>query len=299
MDGDCCTGSTCNSGSCGVAACTADADTLSVATETKLTASDGTANDNFGSTLAIEGTTMMVGAEDEGSNGSYGGEVYVFEHEGSSWSEVVALTPPVPADEAQFGFSVAISGTTLFVGAIEDDGPPGKVYVYDADGGSWSLSQTLVPSDGSNNDNFGRSIAVSGNRLIVASPADDDNGSFSGSAYIFDYNGSSWIQSAKLVPSDGAASDYLGYEKGVAISGDVAVVGAYRDDDDGTESGSAYIFRYDGTSWSQTEKLTANDAASSDRFGYSVAISCDTVVVGANQNDDNGTDSGSAYVYTE
>ncbi len=124
---------------------------------------------------------------------------------------------------------------------------------------------------------------------------DDDAGENSGSAYVFRYDGSGWVQEAKLTASDAAANDYFGWS--VIISGDTAVVGAPWDDDAGTSSGSAYVFRYDGTEWVEEAKLTASDAAALDVFGYGVAISGDTAVVGAFGDDDAFTDSGSAYVY--
>ena len=124
---------------------------------------------------------------------------------------------------------------------------------------------------------------------------DDDNGVDSGSAYVFRYDGSDWVEEAKLTASDGAADDYFGGS--VAISGDTAVVGAVCDDDNGRNSGSAYVFRYDGSDWAEEAKLTASDGAAYDYFGCSVAVSGDTAVVGASDDDDNGLDSGSAYVF--
>ena len=111
---------------------------------------------------------------------------------------------------------------------------------------------------------------------------------------------SGFSQVAKLVPSDGAALDNFGLS--TAISGDTVVVGARGDDDDvtGVNSGSAYVFVRSGTTWTQEAKLTPSDAAAGDAFGVSVAISGDTVVVGAHGDDDDvgGPDSGSVYVFT-
>ena len=124
---------------------------------------------------------------------------------------------------------------------------------------------------------------------------DDDNGSGSGSAYVFVRIGSVWSQQAKLLPADGATYNEFGAL--VSMSGDTALVGAYLDDDNGSNSGSAYIFVRIGTVWSQQAKLLPADGAAGDEFGTSVSVSGDTALVGARLDDDNGSGSGSAYVF--
>ena len=163
--------------------------------------------------------------------------------------------------------------------------------------GSSVISETkLTASDGTAYDFFGNSVSISDDTAVVGAVEDDDKGVDSGSAYVFRYNGSAWVQEAKLTASDGEADDYFGVS--VSISGDMVVVGAYGDDGVPANSGSAYIFRYDGNNWVEEAILTASDGAEGDLFGYSVSISGDTVVVGAVFGDDNSvTDSGSAYVF--
>jgi hypothetical protein len=124
---------------------------------------------------------------------------------------------------------------------------------------------------------------------------DDDIGTDSGSAYVFTRGGGVWTQQAKLTAADGAASDLFGYS--LSLSGDTLAVGAYGDDDNGSASGSAYVFTRSGGVWTQQAKLTAGDGAASDYFGYSLSLSGDSLAVGAYLDDDNGTDSGSAYVF--
>jgi hypothetical protein len=152
-----------------------------------------------------------------------------------------------------------------------------------------------MPNDGAGGDQFGFSVALSGNVAVVGSVNDGDNGPGSGSAYIFQYNGSAWEQQAKLIADDGSDLDKFGFS--VSISGSAAAVGAYGDDDNGSNSGSAYIFRFGGSVWEQEAKLTADDAASGDWFGYSVSISGNAVIAGAREDDDHGSSSGSAYVF--
>ncbi|MDP7032835.1 MAG: FG-GAP repeat protein, partial [Gemmatimonadota bacterium] len=153
----------------------------------------------------------------------------------------------------------------------------------------------LLAADGAASDYFGFSVSISGDTAVIGAAWDDDNGSYSGSAYIFRFDGKQWIQEAKLLAADGAADDHFGFS--VSISGDTAVIGAYYDDDNGTASGSAYIFHFDGTQWIQEAKLLAADGDEGDWFGSSVSISGDTAVIGARSDDDNGSYSGSAYIF--
>ena len=160
-----------------------------------------------------------------------------------------------------------------------------------------SIVHKLLAADGAADDHFGYRVAVSGDTAVVGAWADDDKGSYSGSAYVFVRSvDGTWMQQAKLLADDGAASDYFGAS--LAVSGDTAVIGAWGNDDKGSGSGSAYVFirSADGT-WMQQAKLLAVDGAASDRFGYSVAVSEDTAVIGAYQDDDKGSSSGSAYVF--
>ncbi|MDP6693784.1 MAG: FG-GAP repeat protein, partial [Phycisphaerales bacterium] len=113
----------------------------------------------------------------------------------------------------------------------------------------------LLPADGSSYDYFGYSVSISGNRALIGVYGDDDNGSNSGSAYVFNFDGSTWQEEAKLLPSDGASHEKFGIS--AAISGDTLVVGAYTDDDNGVSSGSAYIYRFDGSTWQEEAKLLA------------------------------------------
>ena len=158
---------------------------------------------------------------------------------------------------------------------------------------TWSFSTgkgnefKILPSDGTAGDFFGCPVSISDNFAIVGSYGDDDNGSYSGSAYIFERNGSTWSQVAKLTASDGAANDLFGYW-GISIYGGYAIVLSIK---------SAYIYEKSGSDWNQAAKLTASDGVAGDIFGGSVSISGDYVIVGAHEDDDNGTRSGSAYIF--
>ena len=153
----------------------------------------------------------------------------------------------------------------------------------------------LTASDGTVKDNFGIGVSVNGDTAVIGANLDDDNGNASGSAYVYVRNGTTWSEQAKLTASDGTANDNFGYS--VSVSGDIAIIGARYDDDNGIGSGSAYMYVRNGTNWSEQTKLTASDSAAGDRLGISVSVSGDTAVIGADKDDDRGNDSGSAYFY--
>jgi hypothetical protein len=156
-----------------------------------------------------------------------------------------------------------------------------------------AIESKITASDAETDDRFGTVVEISGDTAIVGAYRDDDSGENSGSAYIFRYDGSIWVQEAKLTASDGAASD--NFASSVSIRGDTAIVAADRDDDSGVSSGSAYVFRYNGSDWIEEAKLTASDAAASDYFGSGVAINGNTAFVGASLDDDSGENSGSEF----
>jgi len=263
----------------------------------KLTASDG-AGYLFGSSVAINGNTTIVGAYADNSKGPYTGSAYIFQFDGSSWIEQQKLTASDGEGYDSFGYSVAINGNTAIVGAYADDdkgSASGSAYIFQFDGSSWVEQQKLIASDGETNDYFGYSVAINSKTALVGADGDDDKGNInSGSAYIFQFNGSDWVQQEKLTASDGAAGDYFGWS--VALSEDIALVGAYADNDKGSASGSVYVFSFNGGSWDEY-KIIDSDGAAGDNFGWSVAIHGTIAIVGAQLDDDKGNASGSASIY--
>ncbi len=191
-----------------------------------------------------------------------------------------------------------MSGDVAILGAWGDDDQganSGSAYIFRWNGATWIEEQKLLSSDGAPTDSFGRSVCISGDVAIVGAPTNDDLGAFAGSAYVFRWNGSEWIEEQKLLACDGAPNDYFGWA--VAISNEVAVVGAFQANDMGADSGSAYVFRWNGATWIEEQELHAPEFAGNDRIGNAVAIAGDTVVVGASQDDDLGDNSGAAYVF--
>ena len=269
--------------------------------QAKLTATDGAANDTFGGNVALSGDTAVIGAlgDDDDVNGVDSGSAYVFTRSGTSWSEQAKLSAADGAAGDEFGYSVALSGDTAVIGAARDDdkgNDSGSAYVFTRSGTSWSQQAKLTAADGAAGDVFSISVALSGDTAVIGADLDDEKGDNSGAAYVFTRSGSTWGQQAKLTADDGAAGDLFGIR--VALSGVTAVIGAARDDDKGDNSGAAYVFIRSGTTWSQRAKLTAADGAANDRFGTRVALSGNTAVIGAILDDDNSDNSGSAYVFT-
>lgn len=265
----------------------------------KLTAADAAAGDEFGYTAAIDGDTAIVGAylADHGGNGE--GSAYVFTRASGVWTQQQELTAFDAASLDRFGKSVAIHGNTAVVSAHSDDDDgtnSGSVYIFTRTGNTWSFQQKVTASDAETLDNFGHSVSVFGDTVVVGSRYDDDAGDKSGSAYVFTRSGSTWTEQQKLTASDAAADDQFGWS--VALSSNTAIVGAFGNDDAGSESGSAYVFVRSGNTWTEQSKLTASNAAVGDQFGISVALAGDTAIVGSPLRDGAGADSGQAHIFT-
>jgi nucleoside-specific outer membrane channel protein Tsx len=237
--------------------------------QAELTASDGASGDDFGSSVAISGSTAVVGADTPNATGA----AYVFVRSGTTWSQQAELTASDGASGDQFGHSVAISGSTAVVGEPYKNNGTGAAYVFVRSGTTWSQQAELTASDGTTDDFLGWSVAISGSTVVVG---ESTCCSATGAAYVFVRSGTTWSQQAELTASDGTFDDGFGHR--VAISGDTVLVGALGKN---SATGAAYVFVRSGTTWSQQAELTASDGASGDQFGSSVAISGSTAVVGA------------------
>ena len=299
----------------------------------KLTSSGWGPDDQFGYSVAVDGDTVVVGAHKDDDNGSNSGSAYVFTKTGDGWT-TIKLTASDGAADDEFGISVAVDGDTVVVGAHKDDASntvrnSGSAYVFTKPDDGWNDNEydgtetaKLTASDGAADDEFGISVAVDGDTVVVGAHKDDASNTVtnSGSAYVFTKPDDGWnddeydgTETAKLTASDGAANDEFGIS--VAVDGDTVVVGAHKDDASNTvtDSGSAYVFTKPSGGWGDwddlpqtheededkdalTAKLTASDGAGGDQLGISVAVDEDTVVLGARYDDFNGGNSGSAYV---
>ncbi len=249
-----------------------------------LPAPDQAIGDLFGSAVALNDHSLVVGApgEESRSDRPDEGAVYFFTRSGGGFSSAGKFNTAGSA-YANLGSSVALSGNQAVVGArnrkIGAKGSQGAVYFYERNGPTWTSGMMLTAGDGVAGDFYGTSVAISNGTILVGAPGDDSG---QGSAYV-------WDQVHKLIANDGTAGDAFGGS--VAVSGDTVVVGAYADD---SARGSVYVFMRAGAGYSLPLKLVANDGAPSDQFGRSVAISSDTVVVGAPGDD---VERGAAYVF--
>lgn len=264
----------------------------------KLIASDGAIDDKFGSVIDISGNKAIITATHDDDKGVDSGSAYIFSYDGSNWIQEAKLLASDGAARDSFGISASISNNVAVVGSYYDDdkgSQSGSVYVFRFNGASWIQEAKLLANDGTENDYFGYSVSISEDKIIVGSFSNSEKGTGAGAAYAFRYNGSSWIQEAKLFANDAAQNDYFGYS--VSISGDKAIIGSLYDDVNVSNSGSAYIFEYRSDNWTQAYKISADDGALSDIFGESVSIHNDTVIVSARGVNDQGTNSGAAYIF--
>ncbi|MBN2778841.1 MAG: choice-of-anchor D domain-containing protein [Bacteroidales bacterium] len=290
----------------------------------KVCASDREELDNFGRSVAIEGNWAVVGAwqEDENALGvataTNAGSAYVFFYNGTRWVEFQKIVAADRSAEDYFGNSVAIYGDIVVVGAWSSNTDElsgsykenaGAVYIFQYISGTWTQIQKLVASDRQIDDYFGVSVAIDGDYIVVGAHNEDAGGLLdAGSAYIFKDIAGTWTQIQKIGASDFSEQDYFGYS--VDIHYPQIVVGAYNNSEDEnglntvTSAGAAYVFYDNGVSWTQTSKIVAPVRAVDDYFGYDVAIHDSNIVVGAYKEDEDATDSqtllnsGSAYVFS-
>jgi len=207
----------------------------------KLTASDGEQVDFFGSALSIDGATAVIGAfADDDPVAHDGGSAYVFERVGGAWTETQKLVPPDLAAGDAFGAAVALSGDRLLISSLRDDGPganAGAVYAFERSAGAWTQVQKFQPEEINAGDEFGLKLSISGDTALIASMFDD---SFTGSVYVYEHQGASWVEVGKMTDDDGAPGDRFG--GATALSGDTALVGALQDGGAAAGSGTAFVF---------------------------------------------------------
>lgn len=293
----------------------------------ELTAADGLRNSRFGSAVAVDGETMLIGASHDDYVESNVGAVYVFS--ATTGKQVRKIHASNPGENRHFGSSVSLDGQRAIVGAVDSEdygrayildvstgaelhhfsgaGEFGysvgisegkaiigttadRAYVYDVFTGDRLLTLRSIDEQALP-DHFGKSVAISGNIALVGAPGQSLRGTASGAAYIIDVNSGQLLH--RLVAADPGALDVFGFS--VAISGNSALVGAYQNDDFGSNSGAAYLF--DVTTGQQIRKLTAADGAANDWFGFHVALDGNTAIIGSRMDDDGANSSGSAYLF--
>jgi hypothetical protein len=251
--------------------------------------------DAFGSAVAINGDTILVGAPRNDEQGTLAGTAYAYLRSGSTWSQQAQLdsTQAAPLDEA--GFSVSISGETAAVGAPGNGA--GSVFVYVRVGSIWIEQAVLSPSGGGELDRFGAQVSLSGNTLVVGAPGSHEGDVRVGSTYVFVRIGSAWFEQARLLPIPPTPLGAFG--SSLALTADTLVVGGEQDEIGEEIADSAYVFSREGTVWTQQAMLGRSSSSSWDGFGTSsIAISGGHVVAGAPLNDDAGANAGAAYLFS-
>ena len=313
-------------------------------------ASNTELGDRFGTSVAIFDDALVVGAPYEDSSGTgvdpdaqadngapYRGAVYIYARRNGVWEQQAYIKPPSGAPVAFFGEAVAISGDTLVVGARWNDAPlqnSGAVFVFERQDGVWTEQAYLKAPNADSSDEFGYSLDISGDTLIVGAPYEDGNGRgvnpaaqadnsapYSGAAYVFMRTNDVWSFQAYLKASNAEGGDQFGWR--VAVSGDTALVTARFEDGSGKGvnpgmegdnlaelAGAAYVFYRSGGVWRQQAYLKASNADPGDRFGFHAALDGDTAVIVAPgeassgtgvdpdaQLDNSAPHSGAAYVF--
>jgi hypothetical protein len=256
----------------------------------------GTSNDYWGSGIAVSGSTLVVGEE-------FADAAYVYEWDGAGWVESQVLTGGLSGSE--FGTAVDVDGDWILVGAPRDGGQghgkeAGAVHffhfdMFRYDGSEWVEEQKLTAYDARKQDHYGRNVAVSPdtNEVLVASS--NAAGIRLGAVYVYTHATGSWVYTQKIVPWGGGGAQAFG--DAMAIEGNALVIGAQGADNLGSDSGAAFVYRYDGAAWMREQRLLASDGGESDRFGWSVAIRGDLIAVGAHNDADEAFNAGSAYVF--
>ena len=248
----------------------------------------------FGSTVAISGDTIVVGAFGADTPaGESAGAAYVFVRSGTTWTEQQKLVAPDGGPFDDFGLAIAVDGDRAAIGAFRADAPgapgAGAAYVFARFGITWTLQQKVTAVDSAPVASFGSAIAIDGNTLLVG--AQDSAGG--GAAFVFVRPGTIWVQQQKLTASDAASGIFFGHS--ASLSGDTAVLGAFGG---ASHTGAAYAFVRSGSVWSEQQKLTASDGAAGDQLGWSVSLEGDALVVGAVTADTSaGGAAGAAYVF--
>ena len=260
-------------------------------------------NDKFGYSVAVGSGRIVVGAYGDNDNVLFGsGSAYIFDLDGNFINKINGDHGTGAAASDYFGWSVAVGSGRVVVGAYGDDdnalSGSGSAYIFDLDGNFIKKIDGAYGTGPSTDDYFGYSVAVGSGRVVVGAYLDDDNGTSSGSAYIFDLDGN-FIKKIDGTGGTGPSTDdYFGHS--VAVGSGRIVVGAYGDDDNGSNSGSAYIFDLNGNFINKINGAYGTGAAANDIFGWAVAAGSGRIVVGAYGDDDNissGSSSGSAYIF--
>lgn len=258
----------------------------------------------FGTSVVFDsaGTTALISAP--ATNAGAPGSVLVFTNAGGSWTQSQTLVASDGAPNDQFGYVVAMSGSTAVITSIPTDGNgnflgAGAAYVFILSNGNWVEQQKITASDGVAGDWFGNAVAIDGSTLVVgAYTATIGANAAQGAAYIFSDQGGNWTQTQKLTATEGVANDIFG--AAVAVHDTTLVVGSYETVSGHYQGGAAYVFSQSGGTWEQVQKLTnADEVSNRASFGSAFALDDDTLLVGANFQSIDAVQTGAVYVFSK
>lgn len=250
-----------------------------------LVASNAFRRDYFGAAVALDGSTALIGAYGATvASVHYNGAAYFYEEQGGAWTESQRVLPAPGGERGLFGRAVALAGDVAAIGAPFEDPPledAGAAYVFERSAGAWSLVSKLLSVSPESGAAFGAAVAIAEQRVFVGAPRYDDAKEHFGlgAVEVFRDLGGTWGLEAELRPADNALGDYFGFA--LAARGARLVVGAHGNAEHGFESGAAYVFELAGGAWHEREELHAIDAAAGARFGLSIALGMDALLVGA------------------
>ena len=254
--------------------------------------------EKLGSSVSIDGDTVLVGASHDDPWDNDPGEAHVFVQSGTGWIRQASLRPSDSSPGDWFGSSVVLLGDVAVIGAHGDaelGTAAGGAYIFERSGTLWEETAKLVAPDGESEDHFGVGVSMDGTTVVVGASGDDDSGSNAGAAHVFVRSGSTWVHEAKLIAQDGAEEEWFGFS--VALDGDQVLIGAPYDDTWGEDWGSAYLFSRSGTTWSEIAKGTPVDGTYGALFGWSVALQGDTALIGAPFRLVTNESGGAAFVF--
>ncbi len=245
----------------------------------------------YGSSISLDGDRVLIGSPGNFFNH---GIAYILDFDGNSWQQTAFFQPPDTNIDDKFGVSVSLLGNRALIGARGDNdngSNSGAAYIYELINGVWTQRTKLKAMDSVSQSYFGHSVSLANDRALIGA-----YNNATGSAYIFDFlTEDIWLETKKIIPADGINGGLFGYS--VSLSGDRALIGAYRDNDNGTDSGSAYIYELILDNWVFRSKLESVAVTAGDQFGISVSLSGDRALIGAHKDSQNGTNSGSAYIF--
>jgi FG-GAP repeat len=250
---------------------------------TTIRARDASPFSYFGQATAVDGDLAVVGAPYDDGAGTDAGAAYVFRRHGEAWSQEAKLLAPSPRPFDRFGFSVAVSGEAVVVGADRRDAgsrtDSGEAFVFRSAAGGWSLDATLRPRDLAEKDGLGISVAIAGDVLLAGAPGKDGAHPGAGAVYVFRRVDGTWREEEKL--TEPAPTDYAVFGCAVSLSGDAALVGASGSSDLQVIGGRAYLFRHGAQGWELEAKLAPGRLAPLEKFGASVALRDGLAAVGS------------------